>query len=1336
MRFRFAASLRFTFVKTDLLPVLLFAVLVLGSSCRQGFLPQGPCAEVNCSEHGVCQANSQGEAQCWCDQGYVNSSRTSCVVESGDAGLSGPDDAGLSREDAGQISTDGPHDDATVVDVNALVINDLQISELSQQHFHLSVSCIGDVNQDAQLTLWLCNRSDQPACDPLSAASYPMLRQQDTCAVDVTDLQSPDDPGDQLALRVDASDPDGVQGSPITALVSLAAATVASSLRIEDAPDGSGQPIAAQNLRAGQSLQVYAVSRDQAGRFVALVDVLWSLSAELGQLSQELGSSTIFTAEVLGQEQIMASSVDFPLATGTLQIDPGDPVAIQIERADVPGVALQATTLEIGQVLNLQAAGLDAFANPTGPELVLWSLSQPFATLSSSSSTACSAIELRAQAAGKLTIGADHSILTDVTSAPITITATQIFRSVGAGQEQALATWGSAGSLDIQDQTATFSQSLPARVGVGDVIQYNDQSALAFIRARISGSQFKVQAADGGRVPELVQDLSWSLFRAYTSLYNAEKGSENPGIAESIRDFDSWVDGQDLVANQQNWNIACYADAIETSGVTISGWTTDPLHKLRVYTPTKTGEVGCSQRHDGAWGTGYQRYATLSVHVSHVQIDGLAIQAAGTPLEISEFTAGPLARVEISNNYLRYLGNTSYDALSFHCVTGPIVLAAWNNMLVNDSLNPDAAALYLGESESTVFALNNTAISNNGPAIEGNAGQIYLGNDLAYSRGGALDVTGTFVSADHCAATDNSLQDLTGSGNRGFQTFAFRAPAQGDFRLAAADTGAKDWGANLDSHPQIDFNHDLKGVIRNGVWDIGADEFAAKGDAIVVGQILVDAVGPHSVELSLPYSGDDNQNSTVQIMACNASLDSDCDPLTGQALGLMQRGGRSFSVSLQGLPPLFESGSILRLALVVVDDDGGAQNLIKEVTLGKEIFRSVGPGTVDPLARGEGTNQLTISNGYASFASPLPDHVGVGDAITYDWDRQIAFIYRRNSSQEFELRDREGDLPAEISQDANWAVYRAYTSLYAAERGDENLGIPGSLRNFDNFTAGRDLPSHNESWNIACYADGVDAQSVTLAGWTTSSVNTIAIFTPSKLYQVGRSQQHQGVWGSGYQLAGKLYVEVPNVRVEGLAIQYSSTPLFVGEYHDPGQTFIANNYLRYTGSDSSKAFDSSCIEGPQKIYLWNNIAINDSADSSAHAIYLYEADAKFYVYNNTAVANGGDAFYGSSYSSQYLRNNLGFSQGSGSAFAGTFLSADHSASNDDSADDAGGAGHRIDQVVDFVDAAGGDFHLSAVDTGARGFGIALNSDPLLSFDDDIDRDARGSDIPWSIGADQ
>ncbi len=197
--------------------------------------------------------------------------------------------------------------------------------------------------------------------------------------------------------------------------------------------------------------------------------------------------------------------------------------------------------------------------------------------------------------------------------------------------------------------------------------------------------------------------------------------------------------------------------------------------------------------------------------------------------------------------------------------------------------------------------------------------------------------------------------------------------------------------------------------------------------------------------------------------------------------------------------------------------DIGADEIV-----GTALYRSVGI-TGAALASGAG-NALTISGSTATFANPLPNNIGVGDAIQYDSDNNgsidaLAFIHGRTSSQAFTVKSKTGAAPtATGTPDTDWAIYRAYTSLASWEAQNENGSIsnaPVALRDFD---TSRNLVSSNTTMNAACYGDGADITPVTVSGWTTGVANYIRIYTPYLASEVGTSQRHAGTWNTTTRL--------------------------------------------------------------------------------------------------------------------------------------------------------------------------------------------------------------------------
>ncbi|GAG35972.1 unnamed protein product, partial [marine sediment metagenome] len=133
---------------------------------------------------------------------------------------------------------------------------------------------------------------------------------------------------------------------------------------------------------------------------------------------------------------------------------------------------------------------------------------------------------------------------------------TQIYRSVGPGNTSALATGSGSNTLDISGDTATFGQALADNIGVGDRIDYNADGNTCYIHARTSPTSYIVSDSTGGTPLPVTGDTGWSIFRAHTSLADAVS-----------------LD-RDIVSNDEIWNIACYADAQDTTQVAINDWIT------------------------------------------------------------------------------------------------------------------------------------------------------------------------------------------------------------------------------------------------------------------------------------------------------------------------------------------------------------------------------------------------------------------------------------------------------------------------------------------------------------------------------------------------------------------------------------------------------------------------------------------------------------------------------------------------------------------------------------------------------------------------------------------
>ncbi len=407
------------------------------------------------------------------------------------------------------------------------------------------------------------------------------------------------------------------------------------------------------------------------------------------------------------------------------------------------------------------------------------------------------------------------------------------------------------------------------------------------------------------------------------------------------------------------------------------------------------------------------------------------------------------------------------------------------------------------------------------------------------------------------------------------------------------------------------------------------------------------------------------------------------------------------------------------------------------------IYRSAGPGATDALVSGAtGPNGLDIAGAAATFDSPVPDSVGVGDAIQYDSDNDgvvdaVAFIHARLSSAEYVVKDASGSDPAPVADDFDWSVFRAYTSLANAESGEENPGIDDAVKDFDAWTGGKDIVSSDEIWHIACYAGqlgAADHAPVVVDGWTTDQDRYIEIFTPVTESQVGTSQRHQGVWddskycldvNSGVDYTNGFTLGAPFTKVDGLQIKRTGTSnTYAAIRLDGAYQELSNSIVNGDGG-YGVMLDGECAK------VWNVISYNGNSNFQLH----YSAGSN-YLYNVTAV-NGVNGFFNGTYRSFAIKNALasGNSSADFSLTGGGALSCDFCASSDDTADDLGGEGNRVGQTFSFANPAGDDFHLAIDDTGAKDFGTDCSADPNLAFSDDIDGESRPF-VVWDIGADE
>lgn len=430
--------------------------------------------------------------------------------------------------------------------------------------------------------------------------------------------------------------------------------------------------------------------------------------------------------------------------------------------------------------------------------------------------------------------------------------ATQIYRSVGPGNTADLNI--NHRTVAISENVAIFSSAMPDNVGVGDVLQYDcgEGLTIAFISARTDDRTYTVQSPSIGLAASVGPGTSVNVYRAYTSLANAEAGIENTAFDSTVANFDDWTVGgdatandlgNDLVAGDLQWNIACYGDAeddVSLSVVLVSGWTTDDTRYIKVFTPNSTTQAGISQRHAGVWGeTG--KY-TLAVHSiegddptdppiniagQNVWLEGLQIlddnlTSGGSVIGVSLANISGLTR--ISNCIIKSPVDafTNFAIMATGIETGTYKI--WNNIISGFS----EGGIYFDGDDNTLYAYNNT-IYGTFIAWEGSdvcfnvvSGTVVAKNNIVQNcsagYSGIFDATSDYNLSD--------FDDAPGDNSTILETLSFTDLTldNENFHLVVADSEAIDAGTDLSADPHLNFSTDIDGGTRSGSWDYGADE--------------------------------------------------------------------------------------------------------------------------------------------------------------------------------------------------------------------------------------------------------------------------------------------------------------------------------------------------------------------------------------------------------------------------------------------------------------------------------------------------------------------------------
>ncbi|MFC1622409.1 DUF2341 domain-containing protein [Patescibacteria group bacterium] len=425
--------------------------------------------------------------------------------------------------------------------------------------------------------------------------------------------------------------------------------------------------------------------------------------------------------------------------------------------------------------------------------------------------------------------------------------------------------------------------------------------------------------------------------------------------------------------------------------------------------------------------------------------------------------------------------------------------------------------------------------------------------------------------------------------------------------------------------------------------------------------------------------------------------------------------------------------------------------------------RSVGTG--GDSVHTTGTADNTAGTAIVTFSDDLALNVGIGDAIVFDpdGDAETYYIKTRDNIRQVTLET----ITSESHSGDDFKIGRAYATITAwetAEDGDLTAGS-GTIK------------------QAACYADGDmndGGAGISISGWTTATSSYVRIYTPTSTDEVGISQRHTGVEGTGFVLKPSIdlsgtayrnimYINEDFVRLEGIEFDGSNIAggenirgMYVLAPNGSGSDIIVeNNIIHDLYNSEIDDSDASSVLGmilnAGRIVARNNFIYNlhnysHEATSDAYGISI-GADSNHFIFNNTILSitatsaddasgiirGGGTPIVSNNYVGDLHASST---NGTASAFSNSTTyspESTHNVSSDGTADDgvlSDGIVFKSEYSEYFVSPSSTvDLHLtqnSDVLWGSYGAPLHASSTPVTQ---DIDGETRSTTKPC-IGADE
>ena len=473
------------------------------------------------------------------------------------------------------------------------------------------------------------------------------------------------------------------------------------------------------------------------------------------------------------------------------------------------------------------------------------------------------------------------------------------------------------------------------------------------------------------------------------------------------------------------------------------------------------------------------------------------------------------------------------------------------------------------------------------------------------------------------------------------------------------------------------------------------------------------------------------------------------------------------------------------LNLPITDDiDGDARAASPDIGDdeygGRQVYYSVGTDSTDLKV---GTPNITLTDGELTFDGAQATNVGVGDAVVAN--AITYYISARKDNSNYMATTATGAKPANIGSTAVTSVKRAFSGAAALSGAVSGAGDGTHLTTFDLTATGADV-----ALNLALYNDGVfdgadgAGGELTINGYTTDTTHYIRMFAAHDSSDVGVSQRHTGIEGTGVRIApttstpGGFYdilgINDDYVRIEGIELDgsgitngesldgihistslddvfneiridkvlihdlHSSSAAEGGGYGLVRGVYIADGNIRVSNSiiyDLSSPVNDTGLDnrvegiiatGAQGIVYIHNVSVFDLRQTGGGSGITLDANG---IYKE---GSGSTVTVKNAYCGQVTSVN-----GTATCFRGTIDTEESNVSSDATATGTNSVTNMTDYDLYFVDTSRDltDLHLRGTTNFLWGTtGADLSGDSNLPITDDIDGDARASSP--DIGADE